>query len=658
MAWGRLLSICSSHPKNATLEKEEVVLGRGEKCDIVIVSPMRHVSTTHCIIRRTGPMSAKLKDCSMNGTFVDGKEVGKGKEVNLDPGCKISLTHPDVQENEMIRFVFSFVPSPSPPRPSATGKPVPVTSTRCVEDDYEIGDVLGKGAFAVVKRGVHKATGEKVAVKVIDKKRAQLSALSHDVEQMVQGEIRILKGLKHPNIVRLLDAYDTDRFVYIVLELVSSGELFDKILIKSKFTEQQAQGLFHQMVLGINYLHSKGVAHRDLKPENILLHKVSQSKTSGYILKITDFGLSQIARSSNAMKTIAGTPQYIAPEILLSSGTGQGYGVAVDMWSLGVILYILLCGQMPFGDSEEDPLDNRIKEGRADYPPKLWDGVSDSAKSLVRGLLVVDPAVRMTAAQVLAHPWMPPRQEKLQAAAAAVVTPRASGAAGLPPAALTLSSLEASLSSTGGSSLIGTPGIGAGAGAGADVGTGTGTGAAQPGPLAQSLSEAPPMVLSGTVDVARTMGLGFAFSDRVDSVGLAVEECSANFDALSPAGGPVTGSVTPVDCMHLGALAPRRVDPPKAAASSLGGAARAGAPAGPRGPGACTGSGDVGLRASPEPAPAPSLSSPGKRGSRKRPSGAQDGNGEAEAPALQGPGSSAAGVCVDAKRTRRSAGKL
>ena len=201
-----------------------------------------------------------------------------------------------------------------------------------------------------------------------------------------------------------MDVIDTENNLYIILELAEGGELFDKILEKVKFNEKEAKLHFYQMVSAVQYLHKNKIAHRDLKPENILL----SNDDSIPIIKISDMGLSKLVDHTTFLQTFCGTPQYLAPEVLISRVRGDGsYGFEVDMWALGVILYILLSGCPPFSPERTDkPLIRQVCDGDYTFPKSKWSDVSESAIDLVKRLMTVDKKQRLTAEQVLVHPWL------------------------------------------------------------------------------------------------------------------------------------------------------------------------------------------------------------------------------------------------------------
>merc|ERR1712100_626742 len=262
-------------------------------------------------------------------------------------------------------------------------------------EKYEVGEVLGRGAFSVVKKVTSKRSGRVYAVKIIDKKN-----VGQDMNRL-RIEIDILTKVKHPNIINLKEIMEDEDTLYIITELVTGGELFDKIVELGAYTEADAAKLVARMVSAIDYLHSMNIVHRDLKPENLLLKDSSNVSE----VKLADFGLSKIVSEGvqkQLMQTACGTPGYVAPEVL----TADGYDKEVDLWSIGVITYILLCGFPPFYNEHLPVLFEAIMKADYDYPEDYWDEISDTAKNFIDRLLVVDPTKRMTAEQALEHEWL------------------------------------------------------------------------------------------------------------------------------------------------------------------------------------------------------------------------------------------------------------
>lgn len=260
-----------------------------------------------------------------------------------------------------------------------------------IRDTYDLAEVsIGEGSYGVVRRGVHKISGQTRAVKIIPRDRLKLLPRFRD-------EVKIMKELEHPNIIRLFETFEDDAFIYLVMELCEGGELFDRIIATGFFGEREAACTVRQMLGALFYLHRRGVCHRDLKPENFLL----SSSLPEADLKLIDFGLSARVQAGVALKTRSGTPYYVAPEVLSGS-----YDEKCDLWSIGVLTYVLLCGYPPFnGNSDKDIL-VRVKSGKFVFPDSEWKTVSASAKDFVSKLLELKPANRMSAKEALEHPWI------------------------------------------------------------------------------------------------------------------------------------------------------------------------------------------------------------------------------------------------------------
>uniref|UniRef100_UPI0037E6FDC7 calcium/calmodulin-dependent protein kinase type IV-like n=1 Tax=Semicossyphus pulcher TaxID=241346 RepID=UPI0037E6FDC7 len=259
-----------------------------------------------------------------------------------------------------------------------------------VEEFYNLSSELGRGATSIVYRCEEKQTQKPYALKVLKKTIDK---------KIVRTEIGVLLRLSHPNIIQLKEIFETDTDIALVLELVTGGELFDRIVERGYYSERDAAHVIKQILEAVAYLHENGVVHRDLKPENLLYADLSLDAP----LKIADFGLSKIIDDQVTMKTVCGTPGYCAPEIL----RGNAYGPEVDMWSVGVILYILLCGFEPFFDPRGDQyMYSRILNCDYEFVSPWWDEVSLNAKDLVSKLIVLDPHKRLSVREALQHPWV------------------------------------------------------------------------------------------------------------------------------------------------------------------------------------------------------------------------------------------------------------
>ncbi|XP_071705440.1 SNF1-related protein kinase catalytic subunit alpha KIN10-like [Rutidosis leptorrhynchoides] len=253
--------------------------------------------------------------------------------------------------------------------------------------NYNLGKTLGHGSFGKVKIAEHILTGHKVAIKILNRRKLK----NPEMEEKVRREIKICRLFVHPHIIRLYEVIETPLDIYVVMEYVKSGELFDYIVEKGRLHENEARKIFQQIVSGVEFCHRNMVVHRDLKPENILLDSRGN-------VKVADFGLSNIMRDGHFLKTSCGSPNYAAPEVV----SGKLYaGPEVDIWSCGVILYALLCGTLPFDDENIPNLFKKIKSGIYTLPSHLSPG----ARDLIPRMLVVDPMKRITIADLRQHYW-------------------------------------------------------------------------------------------------------------------------------------------------------------------------------------------------------------------------------------------------------------
>ncbi|KAK3098350.1 hypothetical protein FSP39_018671 [Pinctada imbricata] len=274
------------------------------------------------------------------------------------------------------------------------------------EDRYEIGEDIGSGQFAIVKRCKLKETQGDYAAKFIRKRRGG-GRRGAKMEDIIK-EINILTKIDHPNIIHLYEVYETKTEVILVLELVSGGELFDYISEKDRLSEEEASSFIKQILEAVHHLHSKDIAHLDLKPENIML--LQKNSTN---IKLIDFGLSQIIKPTDDIRAMMGTAEFVAPEIV----SYEPLSLATDLWSIGVITYILLSGASPFlGDEQQETYEN-ITAVRYQFDEEYFNGTSDLAKDFIRKLFILNPRKRSTVFECLTHPWikpLEPQQEELR----------------------------------------------------------------------------------------------------------------------------------------------------------------------------------------------------------------------------------------------------
>ncbi|CAJ0625466.1 9495_t:CDS:2, partial [Entrophospora sp. SA101] len=270
-----------------------------------------------------------------------------------------------------------------------------------LEDKYKVSKkILGRGSFAVVKQCTDRITNKNYALKILSKKSIK------GKERMISSELDVLKKVHHAHIISLHELYETKDGVFIITNLATGGELFHQLLLKGSYTEAYAAKLVRQILEGVAYLHDLDIVHRDLKPENLLFNDKSKDAN----LMITDFGLSKFLTNENdLLSTACGTPGYVAPEVLL----GIGYSKPVDIWSIGVITYTLLCGYAPFRGKDQVSLFETIKAGVYEYEKPYCNNSKYYvnsillllAKDLIDKMLIYDPSRRIIAKEALEHPW-------------------------------------------------------------------------------------------------------------------------------------------------------------------------------------------------------------------------------------------------------------
>ncbi|KAI5555419.1 hypothetical protein BDE02_19G079400 [Populus trichocarpa] len=292
-------------------------------------------------------------------------------------------------------------PSSAAP-PASRARPTtrkPATSvlphqTPRLRDHYLFGKKLGQGQFGITYLCTHKASNALYACKSISKRKL----LCREDYEDVYREIQIMHHLSgQPNVVQIKDTYEDSMFVHLVMELCAGGELFDRIVAKGHYSEKEAAKLTKNIIGVVEYCHCLGVMHRDLKPENFLFDKPGDDAK----LKTTDFGLSVFYKPGQYFYDVVGSPYYVAPEVLL-----KHYGPQADVWSAGVILYILLSGVPPFWAETDSGIFRQILQGKLDLESDPWPNISESAKDLIRKMLDRDPKQRITAHEVLCNPWI------------------------------------------------------------------------------------------------------------------------------------------------------------------------------------------------------------------------------------------------------------
>ncbi|NWW06637.1 DCLK2 kinase, partial [Oreocharis arfaki] len=313
----------------------------------------------------------------------------RGLKVKIRSSCVLPQISPHGGSSSNVNGVPESLHCQSPE--GLNGNKFSGSST--ILEKYKVGKVIGDGNFAVVKECVERSTGKEFALKIIDK------AKCCGKEHLIENEVSILRRVKHPNIIMLIEEMDTPTELYLVMELVKGGDLFDAITSSTKYTERDGSAMVYNLASALKYLHGLNIVHRDIKPENLLVCEYSDGTKS---LKLGDFGLATVVEGP--LYTVCGTPTYVAPEIIAETG----YGLKVDIWAAGVITYILLCGFPPFRSENnlQEDLFDQILVGKLEFPSPYWDNITDSAKELISLMLHVNAEARYTAAQILSHPWV------------------------------------------------------------------------------------------------------------------------------------------------------------------------------------------------------------------------------------------------------------
>ncbi|XP_052851671.1 ovarian-specific serine/threonine-protein kinase Lok isoform X1 [Drosophila gunungcola] len=379
------------------LNNDEFSAGRGETNDLILTlndlpeKILTRISKVHFIIKRancelTNPVY--IQDLSRNGTFVNNEKIGTNKMRILKNDDVISLSHPTYKA-----FVFKDL-SPN----ESIGLPEEINKT------YYVNKKLGSGAYGLVRLVYDTRTCQQYAMKIVKKNMLSGSArpsTNFSDPDRVLNEAKIMKNLSHPCVVRMHDIVDKPDSVYMVLEFMRGGDLLNRIINNKLLSEETSKLYFYQMCHAVKYLHDRGITHRDLKPDNVLL----ETNDEETLLKVSDFGLSKFVQKDSVMRTLCGTPLYVAPEVLITGGR-EAYTKKVDIWSLGVVLFTCLSGTLPFSDEYGTPAAQQIKKGRFAYGHSAWKGVSQRAKLLINQMLIVDPERRPSIDDVLQCTWL------------------------------------------------------------------------------------------------------------------------------------------------------------------------------------------------------------------------------------------------------------
>lgn len=368
---------------------KEWTFGRNSRCDISYTETNR-LSNNHFKIW-SGDSSVLIQDSSTNGTWVNNQRLVKGQNYILSQGDEIAVGLGVAKD--IVRFIVFFPKSDN-------NNDQQIKNEEGIHKEFSIKDeVVGQGAFAIVKKAIERSTGKTFAVKIISKRKIMGNT------DGVSRELEILRRLNHPGIVSLKGFYEDDDSYYLVMEFVPGGDLMDFVAAHGSVGEEAGREITKQILQAIKYVHSLGISHRDLKPDNILI-----AQDDPVLVKITDFGLGKISDKGTFMKTFCGTLAYVAPEVIdgrLSKVVDSNkYSSLVDMWSLGCLVYVILTAHLPFSGSTQEQLYKQIKNGSYHERPLREAGVSKEARDFLDTVLQVDPRLRSTAEAALKHPWI------------------------------------------------------------------------------------------------------------------------------------------------------------------------------------------------------------------------------------------------------------
>lgn len=287
----------------------------------------------------------------------------------------------------------TFLPPENPIKSSVAGSTVILASKRYadIQKFYRFTKVLGHGQFGTVREALMNGTGRTVAVKSINKEKIKKDLY------LLKRELDVLRMIDHPNVINYYETYEDEKYLHIVMELCTGGDLFDKLIDMGTLNESEVAALMKKLLLAVNHIHGLSIVHRDLKPENFLF----ASREPGAEIKIIDFGMSIKHQATNDLTTLVGTPYYLAPEVLRGR-----YGRECDVWSLGVTMYLMLCGYQPFEGEDMREIFARISKGMFDFSRREWEGISENAKELIRKMMSVNPSKRISVQDALRHAWL------------------------------------------------------------------------------------------------------------------------------------------------------------------------------------------------------------------------------------------------------------
>uniref|UniRef100_A0A3P9LF34 Serine/threonine-protein kinase DCLK2 n=1 Tax=Oryzias latipes TaxID=8090 RepID=A0A3P9LF34_ORYLA len=373
-------------PEKFRYAQDDFILTHSSKTSCSCLSLSLSLSlSSECKSKVSRPPVPQKATKSPSGSGFSASRTPKGPTRTKSPGPGFGMLHLCRTQ----RSVFLFL--------TVNGNRS--VSSSIINEKYKVGKVIGDGNFAVVKECVERATGQEFALKIIDKARCS------GKEHLIENEVAVLRRVRHPSIIQLIEVDETPTQLFLVMELVKGGDLFDAITSSTKYSERDASAMVYNLAGAVKYLHRMNIVHRDIKPENLLVCEYPDGTKS---LKLGDFGLATVVEGP--LFTVCGTPTYVAPEIIAETG----YGLKVDIWAAGVIAYILLCGFPPFRSENnvQEELFDQILRGKLEFPSPDWDTISLPAKMLISQMLQVNVDARFTAEEVLSHPWVTVRPQR------------------------------------------------------------------------------------------------------------------------------------------------------------------------------------------------------------------------------------------------------
>ncbi|KAG8720166.1 hypothetical protein FRC08_001056 [Ceratobasidium sp. 394] len=383
----------SPSPGAPAVKEHSFKIGSGIDNDFVLSAP--NIGIYQCILTwfwsgHGGEQPTRdntyvyVEDCGSNRTFINGRFIGRGRKARLCVGDELSFGSSSQKiGGSDYRYLFRLPPA----APEVNGG---------VLDRYDLGPILGEGAFGTVHRALDRVTGEWYACKVVSKSRFAQNPRKLEI---VRREVAVLRGLDHPHICKLVDHFENESTIWLVLELVEGGNLAEAVAKEGIFSEHKARRLIAEVCYAMEYSHSKSIVHRDLKPENILL----ANSEPGHV-KVADFGLAKDVGADSVLRTFCGTPVYLAPEIALCK-RGESYTELVDSWSMGVIAWSILTNSVPFVDDGGRPA-TRFERQKIDWSQLACRGLSTECIDWIKRMMELDPIRRMTIRQALDHPWL------------------------------------------------------------------------------------------------------------------------------------------------------------------------------------------------------------------------------------------------------------